>query len=127
MIALNPVTNKIYVARSYGNGYITVVDGATNIPKSIKVEVEANAIAVNTKTDKIYLVGYEDQSVTVVDGATNLAGKLPTGTHLWEIAVDAVSNKVYLPNSGDASVTVIDTQDNATKTVPLEKFPVRLR
>ena len=47
--ALNPVTNKIFVSRSFGDGFITVVDGATILPAQVKVDVEANAIAVNAR------------------------------------------------------------------------------
>ena len=76
--------------------------GQTNTPTQVKVGVEANAIAVNPETDKVYLVGYEDHSVTVLDGATNTVSTVPAGTHLWEIAVDPAGNRIYLPNSGDA-------------------------
>ncbi len=108
------MTNKIYVARSYGNGFITVVDGATNQPAQVKVNVEANAIAVNTTTDKIYLVGYEDHSVTVLDGATGSPSTVPAGTHLWGVAVDPANDAVYLPNYGDSRMEVIRGGEHST-------------
>ncbi len=64
-VAVNPVTNKIYVAnQSSGltNGIITVIDGATNTPTSItSVGGDPNAIGINPVTNKIYVANQSRQ------------------------------------------------------------------
>src|SRR6266481_9903228 len=54
--AVNPVTNKIYVANQ-GSNYVTVIDGAKNTITHITVAVGATpvAVAVNPVTNQIYV------------------------------------------------------------------------
>ena len=69
-LAINPVTNQIYIATSSSltAGQVVVVDGATN--KITKINTgRVTAIAVNPVTNKIYAGG--TQTVTVLDGASN--------------------------------------------------------
>src|SRR4030095_19750 len=49
-LAVNPVTNKVYVA----SGPITVIDGATNAIASVNSDGFPVAVAVNPVTNKIY-------------------------------------------------------------------------
>jgi YVTN family beta-propeller protein len=51
-VAINPVTNKVYVA-NYGSAYVTVIDGATNTTITITAGISPTAVAVNPVTDKI--------------------------------------------------------------------------
>src|SRR5581483_10291294 len=72
-IAINPVTNKIYVViqnLTTTVGQLIAIDGATNATTQISspgLSFGPNAIAVNSKTNKIYVT---DSSgiVTVIDG-----------------------------------------------------------
>lgn len=81
-LAVNPVTNKIYVANNCGNdpgcnspGTVTVIDGATNNTTTINVDYEPRHVAVNRVTDKIYVVNScfrcTSGTITVIDGPTN--------------------------------------------------------
>ena len=61
-VAVNPVTNKIYVA-NFGSANVTVIDGATNSTTTV---AEPNAyepytVAVNPVTNKIYVCQLERQ------------------------------------------------------------------
>jgi DNA-binding beta-propeller fold protein YncE len=68
-IAVNPVTNKVYIANYCGSdpncgsiGTVTVIDGITNNTLSVNVGYNPVSIAVNTATNKIYVVnqcGYD--------------------------------------------------------------------
>ena len=69
-MAVNPVTNKIYVA-NYGSGTVTVIDGATNTTTTVTVGDRPTAVAVNPVTNKIYVANNGSDNVTVIDGATN--------------------------------------------------------
>lgn len=59
-IAVNPQTNKIYVADSRNGSNtndVTVIDGATNGTVDIPVGMVPEPIAVNVATNKIYVGG----------------------------------------------------------------------
>ena len=51
LVAVNPITNEIYVDNSYNN--VTVIDGTTNnVTTTIQIPVGGGAVNVNT--NKIY-------------------------------------------------------------------------
>ena len=70
-MAVNPVTNKIYVANYSSN--VTVIDGATNSTTTVGTGTSSypTAVAVNPVTNKIYVLNYNSNTVTVIDGATD--------------------------------------------------------
>jgi len=70
-IAVNPLTNKIYVTTL---GSLTVIDGATNAVTTVKIPSAAAGIVVNTATNKIYLA---TNPTCVVDGSTNAVTTWP--------------------------------------------------
>lgn|SRR5271165_913383 len=69
-VAVNPVTNTVYVANYYG-GDLTVIDGATNRGATVAAGTNPCAIGANWVTNKIYVANFNSQDVTVIDGATN--------------------------------------------------------
>lgn len=119
VVAVNPVTNKIYVASCNAHidpptaiSSITVIDGATNSATSLPGGCPA-ALAVNTVTNKIYFPG------GVIDGATNSLTPLPGGgslTFVSAVAVNPVTNKIYVGGL-NGNVTVIDGAINSATTV----------
>ena len=81
-MAVNPVTNKIYVA-NHGSNNVTVIDGATQRHHHGHRPGAANpnAVAVNPVTNKIYVANYGSDNVTVIDGATNATATVTVGTN----------------------------------------------
>ena len=79
-MAVNPDTNKIYVVHNNSNN-VTVIDGSSNnVNKTIKIGVQNYrttasynpiTIAVNPKTDLIYVVNRGSDRMFVVDGSTD--------------------------------------------------------
>lgn len=118
-IAVNPVTNTVFVALG---GSVAVIDGATNAVTT--VAVGGASFAVNSATNKIYVTS--GGNVTVIDGATLSTTTLAVASP-GAMAVDAATNTVYVTNgvSGNCpgtscnpgSVTVIDGATNATTTL----------
>jgi YVTN family beta-propeller protein len=111
-VALNPATNKIYVASATG-GLVTVIDGATNNTTPVNLANLPYAIAVNPVTNKIY-VALPIVGVVVIDGATNNTTTIvdPNGIAPWDLAVNSVTNKIYAVNIDSNNVTVIDGANN---------------
>ena len=53
-MAVNPVTNQIYVANGGRQQFVTVIDGATNNTTTVAV-ARPEAVAVNPVTNQIYV------------------------------------------------------------------------
>src|SRR5258706_16455269 len=68
-VAVNPVTNKIYVA-NYNNipGKVTVVDGANNSTTTVSAGTNPFSVAVNPVTNKKYATDMNRNKVTVTEG-----------------------------------------------------------
>src|SRR5207244_4138226 len=77
-VAVNPVTNKIYVANFSGD--VTVIDGASNNTSTVTAGTGPFAVAVNPVTNKIYVANVSSNDVTVIDGATNGTSNVTAGT-----------------------------------------------
>ncbi|MBL0121760.1 MAG: hypothetical protein IPP88_03190 [Betaproteobacteria bacterium] len=113
-VAVNPVTNKIYVSNSIGNS-VTVIDGATLTTATVSTGASPDAVAVNPVTNKTYVANNGGTTVTVIDGANGTA-TINVGTNPVSIAVNVVTNRIYVGNSS-GGMTVIDGDTNATSTV----------
>jgi YVTN family beta-propeller protein len=86
------------------------------------------AIAVNTVTNKIYVVNQTDNDVTVIDGATSATLTVSVGANPVAVAVNTLTNKVYVVNNiglfgSNGTVTVIDGATNNTSTVSVGGNP----
>src|SRR5258708_10753576 len=64
-VAVNPVTNKIYVA-NYNSANVTVIDGATNSTTTVNAGTKPTAVAVNPVTNEIYVANQMSNNVTVI-------------------------------------------------------------
>ncbi len=139
---VNPVTNKIYVVSQNcvtlpgsppcGTGSVTVIDGATNMTATVPVGNGPFSLALNSVTNKIYVVNRNcttapvscgSGSVTVIDGATNSTTTVPAGLEPLSLTVNPVTNKIYVANFRSNTVMVIDGVTNATTTVPVGPGP----
>ncbi len=115
-VAVNPVTNRIYVANQCGNdtncasdGTVTVIDGVGNtVIATITVESDFYGVAVNSVTNEIYVANYcgSDVScnsysgtVSVINGGNNtVAATVPVGYAPYSPLVNPMTNKIYVPN-----------------------------
>jgi YVTN family beta-propeller protein len=135
-VAVNPVTNKVYVGQAaYASGSgVTVIDGATNAKTTIATGESAGFIAVNPVTNKIYVAngnpvlngppgGGFGTDVTVIDGATNAMTPVTVGANPCGVAVNPATNKIYVAASDANQVTVIDGATNATSSIPVGTNP----
>ncbi len=125
-IAVNPLTNKVYVANYAGN--VTMIDGVTNSPTTIGVGgSHPLGVAVNPATNKIYVGNFGTNTVSVIDGATNSVTAILTvgvaGSAPISVAVNSVTNKVYVANQSSGTVAVINGADNTVATVAVGSSP----
>ena len=81
-LAVNPVTNKIYVA-NWDSANETVIDGATNsATATLTVGTGPGGIAVNPVTNRVYVTNSGSNNVTVIDVATSTTSTVSVGTRL---------------------------------------------
>jgi YVTN family beta-propeller protein len=124
-LAVNPATNKTYVANMTGNT-ISVIDGLTGNVTAINVSNTPVAIALNPVTNFIYVANANANSLSVINGATNTvqSSTVATGSSPRSIVVNPVTNKVYVANYGGNSVTIIDGATGSTPATVNTTAPV---
>ena len=81
-----------------------------------------NAIAVNSTTNRIYVVNTIDDTMSVIDGSTNtvLGSPIPVGPDPLAVAVNATTNRVYVADWGADTVSVIDGSTNTVLSDPIK-------
>ena len=146
-VAVDSVTNKIYVANVCGNdttcgslsGTVSVIDGVSNtVTATVMVGANPYVPVVNSVTNKIYVPNacgtdptcgspYTGGTVTVIDGATNNPVSVAVGILPDAADVNTATNTIYVANQcGDdpycastATVTKIDGATLATTDIPV--------
>jgi YVTN family beta-propeller protein len=115
-IAVNPVTSMLYIKKElFPNPMnVSVIDTYTfHIEKDFPIPYSlGKGIAVNPKSNMIYVSQDENNSVAVIDGSTNSqVHTIGVGSNPGPIAVNPITNRIYVGNSD--SISVIDGQTNA--------------
>ena len=105
-IAVNPMTDMIYVVDSGG---LTVISGRNNsIVATVALDGFPSAVAVNPVRDMVY--ASTSSGLSIVDGNTNrLAARLLSVKGANAIAVDTVANAVYAVNNTNVIVKNVAT------------------
>ena len=116
-LTVNGLTGAVYVTRSGNAEVVAIESGHTT---SIPVGGMPCAVAVNPKTNFVYVLNYRDSNVTAINGSTNTpVATIGVGLHPQALAIDPAANLVYVANTHDNSVTVIDgAKQAALITVP---------
>ncbi len=117
-IAVNPLTNKVYVLSDDARGPIVAIDGDTNATVPITAAghmIGPRAIAVNTRTDTIY-AGFANE-LAIVDAKTRNLTFVPTA-EILSIYPDNEGGKTYVLDAA-RNLHVIDGFTNAIVTVPI--------
>ena len=122
VLAANPAENKVYVSNIFSN-VITIIDGATNTTKTVNAG-SADAIVVDPKRNKAFLLGYEASSLIVLNGSDNSLSRMPVGAmHLWGIALDETAGTLYVTQIGNGDVVAIDENSNTFTPIGAGQLP----
>jgi len=118
-VAVNPNTNRLYVANVESDSVSVLEDSDNGIVTvaTVAVGITPYALAVNPVTNKIYVANVDSDTVTVIDGVTNNTVEVEVGTQPFAIAVNPVTDKIYIANIGGDTMSVIDGATNATTHV----------
>jgi YVTN family beta-propeller protein len=108
-VAVDAVANRVFVLTGAG---VAVIDGSSNVVLNTVGVASGRAIAVNTRTGRVYVSsgeGHGDGAVTVLDGQTGSSLKtLTVMNRPDDIAADPSANRIYVANIGSGTVSVID-------------------
>src|SRR5438552_902323 len=111
-IAINPVTNKIYIPNGIGDNQLVIIDGATEAVTTVPAGTNPEAVALNPTTNKIYVANEFSDTVTVVDGVTKATNTIAVGSFPTAVALNPVTNKIYVVNFNANTVSVINGANN---------------
>ncbi len=96
-VAVNPITNKVYVVNEMGNT-VTVIDEAAGTRRVVPVPGRPQFIAVDPAANRVYVNTGNDSSLTVLDGSTD-TNLTPTPLALGSLgpmAIDSARGIVYV-------------------------------
>lgn len=121
-IAVDESTGNAYVSNTFSN-MLTVIDGETHLATNIKTG-SADAMVIDAKVGKVYLMGYESDTLTVLNTANGGISKLSTGAmHQWGMAVDSKTSMLYVTHVGDSNVATLNLRTNRQTIVPTGAIP----
>jgi YVTN family beta-propeller protein len=116
-IALNAKTGKVYAVAPAQNG-VTVFDRDKASATIVKVGKGPVALAINEKTNRIYVANNGGGSVSVIDGTNDaVVATVNVGNLPYVLAVNPVTNKIFVSNTFSNEITLIDGANNATTKI----------
>ena len=70
-------------------------------------------VAVNSSTNRIYVVNNSDNTVSVIEGTTNaVVSTITVGSYPYGVGVNSTTNRIYVTNTQSNTVSVIDGDYN---------------
>jgi DNA-binding beta-propeller fold protein YncE len=107
-IAVNPVTNKVYVANANVDT-VTIINANTGGTTSVPVGDFPAWIGINTETNRIYVSSVNGANTTILDGDTDTAITTAFNGGAGPVAVNPFKDTTYVVRSGGAGeVSVIE-------------------
>jgi DNA-binding beta-propeller fold protein YncE len=127
-VAVNSVTDKVYVLNFCGrgpcptspNGTVSVIDGVTNHTLTVDVgsiPTIPNGLGINSVTNRIYVASEcgatctSFGTLTVIDGRSNQPLPVAVGDIYpvyFAMAVDETSDRIYVPNAENTVSVIAD-------------------
>ena len=122
-VAVDPFTNRTYVADFEPAGSVWMIDGRSNtLATTIPVGGSPFGITVNPLTGHVYVANSLSQNVSVIDERTNkVVFNVPVAGNPFYIAVDELRDRVYSCSVeiGAANLSIINGRSNRVlATVP---------
>jgi YVTN family beta-propeller protein len=96
---------------------------ALHVVDTIALGGGISAIAVNPKTNRIYVVNPVSGLLSVIDGFSDaVLASIPVGQGSVALGINTITNRIYVMNQTDSSVTVVDGSAN-TITATIDNVP----
>jgi YVTN family beta-propeller protein len=103
-----------------GHSMTRTANQCIQVTATIPLARASGGIAVNPKTDTIYVASGQDK-VHLISGQTNtVIGTIVVGRRAGRVAVDPKTDTIYVANERDKTVSVISGRTNTvTSTIPI--------
>lgn len=116
-VAVNPVTNRVYVASPWLDSVFAVdpTDDDEPILATIPVGRDPWGLAVITTTNKIYAANFKSNNVTPIRGSDHTPGaNITVGVEPCKVAADSQDERVYVTHhkEPDRGAAAIDGEDD---------------
>ena len=101
-IAVNPVTNKAYVANA-GSNNVSIIDGATHtVVGTLGTSAGPRWVGINVEANRVFVTTLAGANTTIINGSTDtIVTTLSTGGGGW-IAINPMRDSTYVPRYGGA-------------------------
>lgn len=119
VLAVNSSSEKVYVTNTFSD-VVAVIDEKTNKADMIHAG-SADNVAVDSKTGRVLLIGYEDPNIRTFSEALGSIQKTLVGEHLWGLSVNAATGAVYVTRTGKAEL--IEIKSGQITSVPVGATP----
>jgi YVTN family beta-propeller protein len=105
-IAINPVTNKLYVANA-GSDSVSVINGATGATTTVPVNDDPRWIGINVETNRVYVSHLTAANTAIIDGVNDAVTKtILSGGGGWT-AVNPLKDTAYVVRYGGADEATV--------------------
>lgn len=112
-VVVDEANNMVYSTVAATPGLVWVVDGSTNrlVHKIEGVGARVTGLALDSRTNRLFVASVNDNTVAVVDLATHqVVNVIPTtGEGSTQLAFDPATNRLFVGNQQSNDVSVIDT------------------
>lgn len=121
-IQIDPPLHKVFVTNTY-SGFVTEIDETSNQTTSLPLGAK-DAIAIDTKLHRVYLLGYEDPALTVFDEGSQTTHRASASVmHLWGLSVDEPRGIVYATEAQDKGLFAVHESSGTRATVSTGAMP----
>jgi len=114
-VAVNTLTNKVYVANFLGNTVSVINELSASVATTITLAGfgEPTYVAINETTNRIYVPLHRDGRLAVINGATDsLLTTVEACAGAFGVAVDPISDRVYVSCRDAQIIRVINGATN---------------
>jgi hypothetical protein len=125
-IVYNPLGNNLYISDRNLTTSILLVDAASHTFTTLTMgSNDVGPMAINTITNRLYVLGTSPNVVTVVNTTTNvIITTISLPTTPYYIDIDTTNNILYVSSAQDGSVYVLDAITNFSVPITTLTFPV---
>ncbi|MDQ3978682.1 MAG: serine/threonine-protein kinase [Actinomycetota bacterium] len=122
-VAVNPRTNRLYVANS-GSLNVTVIDGESRqVLATVPMSTRPQSVAVNQRSGRVY-VATAESSVVVISGDSNeVVGTIPLTSRPGGLAIDHRTDRVFVATSDPVLAVVDGPSSRVIANIPLAARP----
>ncbi|MGA8528449.1 MAG: YncE family protein, partial [Acidobacteriaceae bacterium] len=87
---------------------------------------DADGVAIDPRTNTVFLMTYEDPGIRILNGATGTLTKIAVGAHIWGMLFDEPSDTLYLGHTGTGEVVALNEETHSVRTIPVGRIPCAL-